>query len=71
MTFLHNFHTRYGTHPDFHSRGKTAISMEVKQPGCEYDYTPVWSAKVKKSGAAPLFLPVHLHDMGRNNFTFI
>jgi len=70
MTFLHSIHTRYETHPDIHSRDTSAISLEVQQPGCEHDHTPVYTAKVKKNGAVPLLPLMCLHDMVRNNFTF-
>jgi hypothetical protein len=59
MSFLHNIHTSSGTHPDLHSTGTSAISLEVKQPGCEYNHTPVHTAKLKKSGAVPL-LPLYI-----------
>jgi hypothetical protein len=62
----HCVQTGSGAHPASYPAVPEALSLGVKQPGCEADHSPPSSAEVKDVWSCFSTPPVHLHGMVLN-----
>ena len=69
--FLQNIQTGSDAHPVSYSMGTGGSYPESKEPGCEVDHSPLFSAAVKNEWLSMSAPPVCLHDVHRNCFIFI
>jgi hypothetical protein len=44
----HHFHNGSGAHPASYPKGKRGLSLGIKRPGREADYSPSSSAEIKE-----------------------
>lgn len=66
--FLRNIQTGCDAHPASYSVGIGGSFPESKEPGCEIDHSPLFSAVVKNEWLSMSAPPVCLHDVHRNSF---